>query len=413
MDDIITTNDVLELVSAQRDLNFPPGANFTYCNTGYTLLAVAVERITGQSFRHFCAEHIFAPLGMAASHMHDDYTELVPNRAESYRRRQPDGWQRAVLSYATVGATSLFTTVDDLGRWDANFTHGRVGGPALKAILETPGRLADGTPIAYAGGLLVSHYRDRPVIEHSGGDAGFRSHLLRLPDQQLSVIILGNAADLRPSLLARQVADLFLNGQVVDRAAHRAPSTDYSPSDDELQGYAGLYHHHADGAARRFVVSDGRLILQMWGSQELEPVERGLFRVASAPTMQYRFETAPSGIRQVIETAGSTRPVAYAAIKPACPTAVELDAYAGDYRSSELDARYTVARQAERLVLMRRKYGAVHLTPTVVDGFVAEEADPSPYAITFERDRHGTVVGFRLTSGRNRNLVFVRSDASP
>jgi CubicO group peptidase (beta-lactamase class C family) len=155
MDDVITTDDVLELVGRQRELNFRPGSEYLYCNTGYTLMAVIVERVTGSSLREFCAERIFEPLGMLDTHFHDDHREIVRGRAYSYSPREEGGFQHSVLSYATVGATSLFTTVEDLARWDQNFYEAKVGGSAVVDLVQTPGVLNDGERLRYAFGLNI------------------------------------------------------------------------------------------------------------------------------------------------------------------------------------------------------------------------------------------------------------------
>src|SRR5579862_9812223 len=103
MEDVITEQDILDLAWKQRDLNFAPGAEHLYCNTGYTLLAVIVKRVAGQSLREFAQERIFAPLGMTNTHFHDDHRMVVPNRAYSYALREGgEGFEHRVLSFANV-----------------------------------------------------------------------------------------------------------------------------------------------------------------------------------------------------------------------------------------------------------------------------------------------------------------------
>ena len=130
--DLITDDDVLELVSRQKELNFKPGDQHVYCNTGYTLLAQIVKRVSGQSLREFTARRIFIPLGMKNTHFRDDHAEIVKHIAYGYIDASgSNGYRLSVTNFDTVGATSLMTTVEDLARWDDNFYHPRVGGPEL------------------------------------------------------------------------------------------------------------------------------------------------------------------------------------------------------------------------------------------------------------------------------------------
>jgi succinate dehydrogenase cytochrome b556 subunit len=123
----ITEADVLEIVTRQKALNFVPGTEYLYSNTGYTLAGTIVRRVSGTSLREFAHERIFEPLGMTDTHFHDDYTVVVKGRAAGYRRGSEGAWHVSLPNYDTYGATSLFTTVGDLLKWDANFEEHRVG----------------------------------------------------------------------------------------------------------------------------------------------------------------------------------------------------------------------------------------------------------------------------------------------
>ena len=163
------------LLFRQHDLSFDPGAQYSYCNSNYTLLALIVQRVSKKSLREFCEERIFKPLGMSHTHFHDDYNEVVPNRATSYSRNKKRGFDAEVLSYSNVGATSLLTTVEDFAKWTHNFDDPKVGGPDLiKRMLETR-PLNDGRTNDYASGISIGSYRGLPSIGHNGADAGFRS----------------------------------------------------------------------------------------------------------------------------------------------------------------------------------------------------------------------------------------------
>ena len=210
LDDVITRDQIFRLVTRQRELNFPPGERYLYCNTGYTLLAEIVARVTGRSFPAWTAEHVFQPLGMRRTHVHDDHRMVVPGRAYSYGTDPDSGYRKSVLSYANAGATSLFTTVGDLVRWMRNFETRVVGGPRVIEQMYARGVLTGGDTIDYAHGLGHGTYRGLRTIGHGGADAGFRSSVLRFPDQDLSVAVLSNFASFNASQLAQQVAEVYL-----------------------------------------------------------------------------------------------------------------------------------------------------------------------------------------------------------
>lgn len=193
IEDVITTEDVVRLVAAQRGLNFPPGTAQRYSNTGYTLLGLIVAAVTGMSLREFCASRIFEPLGMASTRFVDDCHEVVPDRADSYDG-EAGRYRRVVLSYSTAGATSLNTTVADLARW-------AVHSPAMQALASHPVR-------DYGLGVWVDP--GLGTVRHAGADAGFRSHLVVLPERGVAAIALANHASIDPERLCDMlIGDLF------------------------------------------------------------------------------------------------------------------------------------------------------------------------------------------------------------
>src|SRR5687767_3664181 len=164
----ITEADVLEIVARQKALNFVPGTEYLYSNTGYTLSAIIVKRVSGKSLREFADERIFKPLGMSDTHFHDDYTMVVKRRAAGYARRPAGGWRVSLPNYDTYGATSLFTTVGDLLRWDANFTTPVVGDEGMWREMPVSAVLAGGDTTGYGFGILTEQYRGTRLVGHGG-----------------------------------------------------------------------------------------------------------------------------------------------------------------------------------------------------------------------------------------------------
>lgn len=210
MDDVISFQHILKMARHQKALNFEPGAEFLYSNTGYNLLAEVVERVTGDSFREWTDTHIFKPLNMTNSHFHNDYEMILKNRAYSYQAVENGGFKHAVNNTTALGSSSLYSTVEDLAKWILNFDDTRIGEQTVIEQMHQRGVLNDGEQIDYAFGLNIGEYRGLKTVGHSGSWRGFRSHLIRFPDQKFGVVILCNLDTFNPLSLAERVADLYL-----------------------------------------------------------------------------------------------------------------------------------------------------------------------------------------------------------
>ena len=210
MDDVISFKHILKMVRHQKVLNFEPGAAFLYSNSGYNLLAEIVETVTGDSFREWTDTHIFKPLDMTNSHFHDDHQMILKNRAYSYQTDEDGGFKHAVNNTTALGSSSLYSTVEDLAKWILNFDDTRIGEQTVIDQMHQRGVLNDGEQIDYAFGLNISEYRGLKTVGHSGSWRGFRSHLMRFPDQKFGVVILCNLDTFNPLSLAEKVADHYL-----------------------------------------------------------------------------------------------------------------------------------------------------------------------------------------------------------
>jgi CubicO group peptidase (beta-lactamase class C family) len=209
-DDTYAVQDVLDMTARQHGLNFTPGERYVYSNTGYIVLGLVVQRVTGKSLREFAAERIFGPLQMANSHYQDDHTQPVRGRAYAYSPEAGGRHAINVWNNDLVGQGGVMTTVLDLAKWDANFDTGAVGGPGfLKRQLER-GTLNSGTRLTYAFGVTVDTYRGVDLIEHSGSTGGYRAVLTRFPKQHTSIAVLCNVSNAAPTTLAHRVADYLL-----------------------------------------------------------------------------------------------------------------------------------------------------------------------------------------------------------
>jgi CubicO group peptidase (beta-lactamase class C family) len=267
LDDVITEAQIMRLISKQRELNFKPGEEFVYCNTGFTLMAVIVKRVTGKTLNEWTKANVFEPLGMRNTSFYDDHERVVPNRAYSYYKDGRTGeFKKSVLSYANAGATSLFTTVEDLNIWAQNFETMKVGNAKVMAMMHQKFILNKGDTSDYAMGLSIGEYRGAEIVSHSGGDAGFRSFLVRFPEQHVSVAVASNYAQFPPGGLAFAEAAVFL-GDALEPVKEEVikpqePSNDppFDPKSVKLNDYVGSYYSEELETRYSFEVKNDTLV---------------------------------------------------------------------------------------------------------------------------------------------------------
>lgn len=410
MDDVIRQVDLMALVERQRELNFEPGAEFLYSNTGYMLLAEVVERVTGEDFGAWMREHVFAPLDMRSTQVYDDHERLVTGRAYSYRIGE-QGLEKAVLSYANAGATSLFTTAEDLAKWLRNLHTAEIGGRGVVERMQERGVLTTGDTLGYALGLAIGPYRGLRRIQHGGADAGYRTMLAYYPEIEAGIIVLSNLASFQVGRIATEVAEAFFGDAMAPEEVKPDPVRDASVTvaPDRLDAYAGQYRIEG-GPVVRFTRERDRFVTQIEGQPRyfLVPLADTLFRV-DVPHADARvsFHVEPDG-RVEHGTIHQNGHRAMHRIAPWQPDARALAAYEGRYYSPELETFYTVAVRDSHLVAQHRRHGEIVLTPAEKDSFRGSEWFFGE--VTFERGDASTVAGMRVSSGRVRNLRFEKQE---
>lgn len=222
-ENIYPEDKLLDLITRQRELNFPPGEEYLYSNSGYFLLGMVAQRVTGKHLTELIREHVYEPLSMKHSTFNKDHRPIVPNRALSYSRREDGTIVNEISLCGGFGDGAVCSSVEDLFLWDQNFYHNRLNHaqPDLLELMRTTGMLRNGETIPYAAGLFIEDYRGLQSVSHGGSWAGYRSELLRFPRQHFSVICLCNLSDMEPEELARRVADICLEDELQGRPGPR------------------------------------------------------------------------------------------------------------------------------------------------------------------------------------------------
>jgi len=342
--DAVTERRMLELISRQKQLNFPTGSRYLYSNSGYVLLAAVVKRVSGLSLGDFSEQQIFKPLGMLHTRFYDDRQMIWKNRAPGYYPRDDgNGFAAWRPTYdEIIGDGALLTSIPDMALWERNFLYPTLGPRPrqLVDVLQQPSQLNDGRPAlaaddsgeadkanpsVYTLGLVEGSYRGLRTIAHGGGIPGYASYMLRFPEQKFAVTILCNLGGAPVYELADAVSDLYLKDQFKRGGPTPAPGAHQDDPED---------------------------------AEEKQPK----------------------------------------AVAPAAP----LANYAGHYYSEELDTEYGIEVSGNGLQVQVGEAEPEQLIPTGGDTF---EGD---YTLEFTRDTTGRANGYTLKTERIDGIRFDR-----
>ena len=389
--------EVLEVMCRQRELNFPPGAEYVYCNTGYLLLTFVVERASGRPFAAFCDENIFRPRGMTHTAWRTQFNQIVPGRASAYAAT-PDGF-RTDLPYSNIyGNGGLLTTVGDLLLWNESFETAEGEWRDVVRLMQVPSKLNNGQPIENGLGLRIAKYRGLDEVSHSGATAGYSTFLARFPNERLSIAVLGNCNILDAGALVHRIVDAIL----ALPATKPAPRAEIALTAEELAAHAGMFHSAEHDLIVKTAVIDGKLVI---GRAELLPIAPHTF-VAPGFDTEFAFGEIRVGRPQRLSFTSNRITRSYTLVPAASPGVAQLADYVGDYYSPELDVTIPVTVKDGALAVRIRPAPAQPAEPTFADGFWIGRA----WHVTFKRGGDGKVDGFEATNaiGRCRRIKFVR-----
>lgn len=407
--DEIGKEEAYELIKSQKALNFPPGERYLYSNSCYFMLALVVEQVSGQSIRDFAHENIFQPLGMNHTLFYDDNTDLVKNRAFSYRKAG-QGFDNTILRFDLVGSGGLYSTVEDLYRWDQNYYDNQLGRGGQQIIdkMLTEGTLNNGESTNYAFGLRVGSYKGLPTVSHGGSLAGYRAYYLRFPEQEFTVVILANRSDASPNTKAYQVADIFLAGQL-------KPEAPLSTKMKEVQGSEAItlqdeqiagYYEMEPGLYVEVKTDQGELVVhQNWkpGAFTLKRVNGNTFTHENDTIIFKTVENNKPRKMMFYQDGQSTELTRFERYQP---SSADLERYTGMYYCHEIGARYRITRQDDQLYLQIASWSPVALAPYRKGSFIHRGM-----RLIFNHEQP-QVKSFVVDAGRVQGLTFQAIDPS-
>jgi CubicO group peptidase (beta-lactamase class C family) len=399
--DRVSSADALRMLARQRGLDFTPGEQFLYSNTGYFLLSQIIERAGGASFPQLAADRIFKPLGMSRSHLHDDLDQIVPGRAISYAPGEGADWRMESSRWSTLGDAGVYTTVRDLARWAESLQAQKLGGEALQNAMQARVVLPDGRARDFGSGLMFDTYRGQPIVFHPGAYLGYRAELLQFPQQRTHIAVLCNAASASAPALARAVADVVLEKVLASQAS---PPASVPLTAAELDSWAGSYRSPTSGRSLEIAREESRLRADRLKFTALSPHE---FEGSdSMLTVHLRFAgRAPERtlIRSVRSKLKShSEPERFEESRPFVLAPPDMQPYTGRYRSAELDTDWMITIESGALHVHRLDLNSA-LSALAADMFVAENG----CLLEMTRER-GTLNGFTVRCGALHGLWFER-----
>ncbi|MBN1225279.1 MAG: serine hydrolase [Candidatus Aminicenantes bacterium] len=427
-EDYFNNDTALEWIFRQKALNFEPGEKFIYSNSGYVLMAELVKRVSGKTLRQFAEVNIFGPLGMTDSHFNDDRSEVVKNRVISYRlideeekketekeiekseaekgKKEAKGYKQFLKNFDAVGDGDLLTTVEDLHKWDQNFYQQKVGGPEFTDLMLTRGKLNDGQELDYAFGLFHGEYKGLKTVSHGGGMLGFRTEMLRFPEQRFTVICLSNLANFDPIDRCKKVADIFLAGLFKEEmkpepkeAKKEASTVMVDPA--ILDSYVGKYKMDIGPVIivtrefdRLFIEPSGQPKMKLKSLSDTDFVNE-----KSGAEMSFHKDKDSGNIRIDVRIGGMNLTAEKITITP--PDLEQLREYVGEYYNDELDTTYALMLVDGKMMVRVRKNPPLQLEMTDADAFAS-----SRFKLIFDRNAENRIAGFTLDAGRVQNLKF-------
>jgi CubicO group peptidase (beta-lactamase class C family) len=407
-DDLRTNEDLYRLMEQQQDLNFTPGDEYLYCNTGFMYMAKIIETVTGEKFTNWMQQSIFTPLGMTDTYVEDQYNRVVPQNATSYDGSADQGFTRAVEYWDYVGSGNMHSTARDLLTWLSNFANPSPGWEEHFAMLQTLDNFNDGTPNSYAFGVNIGDLNGKRLVAHGGSIGGFRSNLVTFPDEELSIVILTNFSSANLGQKTREIAGILL-GAEESRPATNSPVETIQLSEKALTSYEGEYWNDRGKYTRKIYLKDDTLRYSRSENNEnaLVPLSKNEFMMLGASSaLKIHFKEEKGTMRMSV-AAENESPSSFYRYEATEPTSDELNSYSGTFYSPELETSYRITLDGEELAAHHPRHGKLPMKRIKKD--VLEGEWPLG-VVEYERDDGGNVAGIRVSNGRVRNLWLEKQE---
>lgn len=394
-----TDEDVMDWLINQQELNFEPGSQFMYSNSGYWLIYQIINKVSSMNMADFAQSELFKPLKMNFTHFQNNHNQIVKNRASGYSPKKDNEYQINMTSLDMIGDGGIFTTIEDLKNWDDEFySHNTLGDNFWKTMTQKA-ILNNGDTIDYACGLFIEEYNGYKTIRHRGSFVGFKAEYIRFPEEGFSIAILANRSDANPARLVENVADLFLadNSEIKSSPASQK-SININPS--ELKQFTGKYWSKKQLKQTEIKLINDTLFYHQSNDkiQPLIPISKNQFKlndINSETFLTFEKNSNQKLIRISIQNIEDDE-LTYFNFKP--KSIEELKQIEGSYYSKEMEVNYHIKLHKNQLELYINNQ---YISPLL-----------QVYETTFKNDRFGVFIfeehGFRLNTSRAKNILFIK-----
>lgn len=410
-DDFYTDEEVMNWLINQKTLNFSPGEEHLYSNSGYWLLGQIVKKISGQTMAEYAKENIFSPLGMTNTHFHDDFTRIVPGRSTGYSPKSDGDFRISMTTLNMIGDGGIFTSIEEMKLWDDAFYRQNVLNGEFWKLMTARGVLNNGDTISYASGLDVDQYKGKRRIHHGGSFVGYRAMLMRFPDQKTTIVILANRSDANPTNLAERIADLLFGEGESEVGNSDAKTKDdiklLNLPDYILSEHSGQYVGLNDGLRYRIEKSaEGlRFVMENGWSSEMLALSYNEFILVDFGN-EFRVVFSKKGDQKQLSFYRNEEKMATCeAYEPFQASEEILQKFIGNYYSDELSTAYHIEQREGKLQLSIRGRKIGELEPVKEDIVMAVEFG----MMRFKDLKDNTFGSFDLNAGRVKNLEFIRN----
>lgn len=406
--DYYTNDDVMQWLTHQTNLNFQPGDEHLYSNSGYWLLGQIVNKAAGIPMADYAEKEIFKPLDMTHTQFYTDHTQIVKNRASGYRPDKNGGYKIDMTTLDLIGDGGIFTTINDLKKWDDAFYKSDVLNRQFWDMMTQQGVLNNGDTIKYACGLFIGTHNGLKTVSHGGAFVGYRTQLLRFPDQHFSVAILTNRADANPSGMATQIADIFLKDKFINEHEEKTEKNQNGVPDVPTQIFTlkqltGTYTIQPGIDMDIRIKKDTLNITQKWNNVSYNVVATtgNTYQIPADESVSFVFADLKDGNTQIVTIYQNGGEAVCKRKKEIDLSNINMKEYLGKYFSPELDMTYllTIKGNALQLTIRNKTYDLDILGK---DHFTSQGK-----MFHFKRTNN-IISGFEMDAGRVKNLKFVK-----
>lgn len=404
-DDYFTEQKGLDILARQNELNFAPGSEYLYSNSGYLTLAIIIRRVSGESIGTFAQKNIFTPLEMKNTFIYEDGAKVVKNRAIGYSKDGDEYKREHHFDFVVGGDGQVYTTIEDFFKWSENFKDNNLGNDTFLNKMLTKGILTNGDSIDYALGLSHGVYKNHKTIEHGGAWGGFRANYLQFPEEDLAIAIMSNLGNVNAGQKAKQIADIVLKDKFdknVEESEKESSKIEIPKTIFSLNQFVGDYEIQPGIVVSLAIKNDSLNVLQNWNKStyNIVKISGNTFQIPEDKTISFTFSNLKDDSTQTLTVHQGGNETIAVRKKGFDTSGINLNDYIGDFYSEELDVTYIFDLENGILKSRIENKETMECTIADLDQFLLNQS-----LVRFQRT-NGVVSGFELDSGRVKNLKF-------